>query len=100
MSSRNILLSSIGSFKEVQVFDHERPNDLLIKTFEDSEALKEHASILSDVKPGKDFRHVAIIPLSVLDRSMREGWLNDKDKWKQWANDGANANLRTWKGRI
>lgn len=100
MSSREILLNQFGGFRETMVIDPSRPNDLLIKTYDDAEALKEAARVFSDVTPGKDFRHVAVIPLSEIDRAMREGWLNDKAKWKKWCNDANNSHLRTWKGRV
>ena len=100
MSSRKQLLSANGTFREVQIIDHERPHDLLIKTFEDCEPIIERAKMLSEMEPGKEFRHAAIIPKHVLDMSFREGWFNDKDKWKQWANDPDNRAFRTWPGRL
>lgn len=100
MSSRDILLSAVGNFREVAVFDESRPQDLLIKTFEDCEPIIERAKMLSELEPGKDFRHVAVIPKHVLDQAAREGWFNDKAKWKAWANDANNRAFRTWPGRL
>lgn len=100
MSSRKQLLNAYGNFREVQVIDWERPNDLLIKTFEDCEPIIERAKMLSEMEPGKEFRHAAIIPKHVLDKAMREGWFNDKAKWKQWANDPDNRAFRTWPGQL
>lgn len=100
MSTRKILLNSFGGFHEVGIFDEERPNDLLIRTYQDCEGILEEASVLADEPPGKDFRHVAKIPMNVIDKSMREGWLNDKEAWKRWANDADNRKFRTWKGNL
>lgn len=100
MSTKKLLLNSFGGLHEVAYFDEERPNDLLIKTFQDMDPLVEKAKVLSDQPPGKDLRHVAVIPMTVLDQAMREGWLNDKKAWKKWANDGANRGFRTWAGRV
>lgn len=100
MSTRKLLLNSFGGLHEVAYFDEERPDDLLIKTFQDCSAIMEEAKVLADEAPGKDFRHVAKIPMTALDQSMREGWLNDKKAWKKWANDGANRAFRTWPGRV
>jgi hypothetical protein len=94
------LLSANGGFREYQIIDEDRPNDLLIKTFDDADPLLEKAKVFSEQPPGKDFRHAMVIPMSILDRAMRDGWLNDKAAWKKVANDSANANLRTWKGRL
>lgn len=100
MPQRELLINAFGGFRETLVYDDDRPNDLLIKTYSDPEPFKAHASVLADRVPGKDFRHVAVIPPEVLDKAAREGWLNDRPAWKKWANDGANVHLRTWKGRI
>ncbi len=100
--SRKLLLSyrAGGSIKEYVHIDAEKPDHLIMETVYDCEPLINHASALSDQVPGKDFRHAAVIPPHVMDQAMREGWLHDKKKWKAWANDGANAKFRTWKGRL
>lgn len=100
MSTKKLLLSAFANYREVGYFDEERPNDLLIKTFEDCEPIIERAKMLSEMEPGKDFRHAAIIPRHVLDRAYREGWFNDKEKWKAWANDPSNKAFRTWPGNL
>jgi hypothetical protein len=100
MGTREVLLSSLGGFREVMYLDEERPNDLLIKTFEECEPIIEKAKMLSEMTPGKDFRHAAIIPKHVLDKAFREGWFNDKKKWRDWANDPSNRAFRTWPGRL
>lgn len=100
MATKELLLSNFGSFKEVMVVDEERPKDLLIKTLEDCESILERAKVLSELTPGKDFRHVAIIPRHVLDQSMREGWFNDRERWKRWANNPDNRGFRTWPGQL
>jgi hypothetical protein len=71
-----------------------------IKTEYDTDSVLAAAKAISEQTPGKDLRHVAVIPPEVLDRAYREGWFHDKAKWKQWANDPNNKHLRTWNGRI
>jgi hypothetical protein len=100
MSSRALLLQNFAGFREVAVFDEERPADLLVKTLQDCEPIMERAKMLSEMNPGKEFRHVGLIPLSVLDRAHREGWFHDKAKWRQWRNDPDNRKFRTWPGDI
>jgi hypothetical protein len=100
VSSRQLLLQNFCGFREVAVFDEERPRDLLIKTLQECEPIIERAKMLSELEPGKDFRHVGLIPLSVLDRAHREGWFHDKAKWRQWRNDPDNRKFRTWPGDI
>ena len=52
------------------------------------------------ITPGKDLRHVAEIPMVVVQRAMREGWFNDGAKIKAWLNDPDNDVFRTWKGEV
>lgn len=77
-----------------------RPGDMVIETVQDCEDIVGLCKILADEPPGKDFRHVAEIPMTVMDRAFREGWLHDEQAWKRWANDPENRDFRTWKGRI
>ena len=55
---------------------------------------------VSEMTPSKDLRHVAYIPEAVWNQAYREGWVHDKKKWKEWANDPHNKMFRTWPGRI
>jgi len=100
MSTRKLLLNSFGGLHEVAYFDEERPDDLLIKTHQDCSNIIEAAKAMADEAPGKDFRHVGFIPQQVLDQSYREGWFNDKSKWRAWANDPDNKLFRTWPGHL
>lgn len=100
MTERKLVLSNNGQFAEVAYFDSDKPDDLQIKTFEDMEPIIERARALSALTPGKDIRHAAVVPQHVLDKAYREGWFNDQDKWREWANDPANACFRTWPGRL
>jgi hypothetical protein len=43
---------------------------------------------------------VAEIPMQVYEQAFREGWLYDKKKWRQWANDPQNKPLRITSGRF
>ncbi len=100
MGNRELLLSNFGGFKEIAVFDDSRPDDLLIKTLQEAEPYIQRAKMLSELNPGKEFRHAMVIPPGVLDQAAREGWFNDKARWKKFANDPDNAYLRTWPGRL
>ena len=79
---------------------HEEDGKTFLETREDISALSKAASILSEEKPGKDFRRVGFIPDSVLNKAFTEGWFHDEAKLKQWLNDPANAHLRIWHGRV
>lgn len=49
---------------------------------------------------GRPFRLAARVPLAVVDRAIREGWMNDKAAWRRWLNDADNRAFRVTGGRI
>jgi hypothetical protein len=95
--SRDALLDWVGSRQTIW---REEDGVVRLESRQDVSHIVEAAKILADEPPGKDFRHVALIPETVLNRSMIEGWFNDKQAWKKWANDPANREYRTWRGRL
>ena len=56
--------------------------------------------MLEENKPGKDFRHVAEVPIIIYNKAVREGWVNDPKAWKKWLNNPDNKLFRTWKGKV
>lgn len=97
--SDKILLDEWGGRKTWFIVD---PADQVytIKTEQDCTHILDAAKVLSDEKPGKDFRAAAFVPSEELDRSFREGWFNDPKAWKRWANDANNKRFRIWPGRL
>lgn len=79
---------------------HEQDGKFWIESVQDVDPIIANAKMLADQKPGKDFTRVALIPLTILNQSFTEGWFDDPDAWKKWANDPANASFRTTKGTI
>jgi hypothetical protein len=47
---------------------------------------------------GPDMKPLAVIPPSVQAKALNEGWYNDQDQWRKWANDSDNSKLRTTDG--
>ena len=72
----------------------------IIETRQDVTHIVEAAKILSEETPDKDFRLAAVIPQTVLDQALIDGWFHDKKAWKRWANDPNNRDFRVWKGRL
>jgi len=61
----------------------------------------EYAHYLSQaLKPGKDMRHVAEIPMVIYQKMVREGSIHDKTALKKWLNNPDNKMFRTWKGKV
>lgn len=83
-----------------QVIIHKEDGVSRVETRQDVEPIIEAAKILSEMTPGREMRHAAFIPKTVLDQAFNEGWFNDPKAWKKWANDPANACFRTWPGRL
>ena len=98
MSSRRQLLEATDDWLEVAHTDDD--GNLTIQEIEDCEPIIEGAKRLSDETPGKEFRHAAVIPKHVLNQAYREGWFNDPEAWKRWANDADNKLFRTWPGTL
>ncbi len=97
MTSRKRLLDARNGFVE---YAHADGEDLTIEFVEDCEPLVYGAKMLSELKPGSELRHVAVIPEFAMQKAMQEGWSNDKEAWKRWANDVDNRCFRTWPGRL
>ena len=47
---------------------------------------------------GDALRPLAVIPQSVVNRAIREGWNDDEKAWKRWMNDADNKKLRVTDG--
>lgn len=94
------LIAAYNGVTEYQHIDPMKPGDLIV------EASQNCANIIEGVKEarnrpvGKEWRHVAEIPLIFYDKAVREGWVNDKARWHKWLNDPDNAAFRVWNGRI
>lgn len=97
--SRAALLDIIPDSRRKLVY-HEEDGRTYVETRQDVSHIEQAARILADQPPGKDFRHAAYIPDTVMNQAFNEGWFHDSQAWKRWANDPANEKFRTWKGRL
>jgi hypothetical protein len=71
-----------------------------IETKQDCEGLVAAARAMSEMPQSKDFKLVAVIPEEVLNQAFLEGWFEDKERWKRWANDPDNRAFRVSGGRL
>jgi hypothetical protein len=94
------LLDADQGSRRLTIYHEMADGKHLIETRQDCTHIVEAAKILSEETPGKDFRLAAVIPQTVLDQAMIEGWFHDKKAWKAWANDPNNRDFRVWKGRL
>lgn len=100
MSNRKELMSAWGKYRQYLEVDSDNSDKWIFHTVQDCEPIIERAKMLSELEPGKDFRHVACVPINVIERAHREGWYHDKAKWKAWMNDPDNKAFRTWPGHV
>lgn len=72
-----------------------------LATEQDLEDVIAENKMLAENQTGKEtYRLAARVPVDVVERAMREGWLHDDDKWRKWMNDADNRDHRVWAGRI
>lgn len=75
--------------------------DFGIETVEDVEPTIESAKVLADNHAERgDLKHVARVPVTVVEKAMREGWFNDSAAWRKWLSDADNRKFRVWGGRL
>lgn len=82
-----------------KVLFHQEDDKIIIEQRQDVSHIVEAAKILADQPPGKDFRHMAFVPETVLNDAFVNGWIHDPKAWKAWLNNPDNARFRTWNGR-
>lgn len=71
------------------------------EVFEDVEPIIDSVKTLrEDQRPRGDMKHVARVPVIVVEQAMREGWFHDQAKWNRWLNDSQNRDFRVWEGKV
>lgn len=103
MSTRREIVDQNGATLRVFHFDEARPDEFVIESRENVSAVLASIERTREFRarnPLRDMRHLAEIPMSVVEQAMREGWWNDKAKWKRFLNDPENASLRIEGGRV
>lgn len=101
--AHKVIYDSTGSV--VRVLHTEDPGDpfgdFAIETIEDVEPAIESAKVLADDHEDRgDLKHVARVPVTVVEQAMREGWYNDQAAWRKWLSDPDNRKFRVWGGRL
>jgi hypothetical protein len=103
---RGEILDRYGQVLRVFHRDAQDPNGkFVIETRENIDAVQDKVDryrAFRETTEGrlKDMRHIAEIPMSIVEKAMREGWFNDRAKWKAFLNDPDNKGLRVQGGRV
>jgi hypothetical protein len=97
MAKRTVIDHKTGFTNE---FITEGGKDIFHTTQDVSPVIEHCKNIAENVKPGKDIRHVAEVPLVIYQKACREGWANDMGAWRKWLNKSDNKVFRTWQGKL
>lgn len=85
--------------RRTAIFDRDTPDDFTVHTQVDCESIVAGNKVLSELHPTRSTnKHVARVPLTIYEQSIRENWT--EEQWKRWLNDGDNAMFRVWKGKV
>lgn len=103
---RGEILDQYGQVLRVFHRDAQDPNGkFIIETRENIDAVQDKVNRYREFRETKegrlqDMRHVAEIPMTIVEKAMREGWFNDRKAWKKFLNDPDNKGLRVQGGRV
>jgi hypothetical protein len=103
---RGEIIDRYGAVLRVFHRDAQDPNGkFVIETRENIDMVQAQVDRLREIRASKegrlkDMRHIAEIPMSIVEKAMREGWLNDRAAWKKFLNDPDNKGLRVQGGRV
>lgn len=100
MASDKILFDSYNGINEYVHFDPSQPGKLAFSAEQNCDAIIEQVKQERDGPVGKEWRKIACVPMIFVDKAMREGWHNDRDKWHQFLNNPDYAAFRVWGGRV
>lgn len=78
--------------KRKATFYAEEDGKTFLETKQDVTHLVEAAKVLAEVPPNKSdgWRFMCVIPDTVFEQAIRDGWVHDKARWRQWMNDSDN----------
>lgn len=97
--SKSALLDIVGAERR-KVIMHEEDGRHYAETRQDVAPIIQAAKEMWCDNPPLDMRRVAVVPKTVLDQALLDGWFHDEAAWKRWVNDPVNACYRTCKGTI
>lgn len=96
MAKRTIIDSQSGLISEFATEDDKN----IYHTTQNVQPILDNVKNLSYNKQRKELKHVAEVPMVIYQKAIREGWANDRKKWKKWLNDPDNKLFRIWQGRV
>jgi hypothetical protein len=94
------ILDARGSMLSQVVVDEHEPDRMVLVTEQDVTGIVDYCAAKAHEPASKDMKHVAEIPLAVVERMMQEGSWNDPAAIKRWLNNPDNRAFRVWQGQV
>ena len=94
------ILDARGSMLSQVVVDEHDADRMVLVTEQDVTGIVDYCAAQSHMPGSKDMKHVAEIPLAVVERMMQDGSWNDPQAIKRWLNNPDNRAFRVWHGRV
>jgi len=100
MPDEKIIFDQYNGITEYAHFDPMKPGSIAFSTEQDCDPIVEQVKRDRDAPVGKEWRHVASVPMIFYDQAVREGWVHDRDKWHKFLNNPDFKAFRVWGGRM
>lgn len=80
--------------------DEHAPERVTLVTTQDVTGIVDYCHEASISHKGSDMKHVAEIPMAVVERMMQDGSWNDPAAIKKWLNNPDHKAFRIWQGQV
>jgi hypothetical protein len=85
-------LLDLDPIKRRETIFHIEDGKTFVETRQEVSHLTEAAKVLASEPPRKEdgWRFIGVIPDTVWNQAVTEGWIHDKARWRQWMQDADN----------
>lgn len=89
--SKSALLDIVPDSRRKTIY-HEEDGKTYIESRQDCTHIVEAAKLLAEIAPSKEdgWRFLGLIPETVMNQAMIEGWFHDQRAWRAWLNNADN----------
>jgi hypothetical protein len=94
------ILDQYGSILSQVAVDEHAPERVTLVTTQDVTGIVDYCHEASIAQQGSDMKHVAEIPMAVVERMMQDGSWNDPAAIKKWLNNPDHKAFRIWQGQV
>ena len=89
--SKSALLDIVPDSRRKTIY-HEEDGKTYIESRQDCTHIVAAAKVLAEIPPSKEdgWRFLGLIPETVMNQAMIEGWFHDQKAWRAWLNNADN----------